>query len=272
VTSENGGLHPNGSGAAPVVEPFPAPPMTAPEPQASAQAQAVPEDVSPETMIFRSGLITPDQLGELVEQRVRTGRPAHEIVVERGWVDYATVAGALGLEAPEPSLATASTEPAPVVLAAADPFALTPAEPAPMVPAAAPVDPFALMPAPAAEPLPVEPYVPAPTFPTVEAPVELVVEPAFPPAAEESQAPTSEPEPAAETPTPAARVEFCLFVRFAGNERVHLATFSDADDAKEAARAAAEQIAAARDGWPFLGGRFVRPDAVLSIDVDAVVR
>jgi hypothetical protein len=141
-----------------------------------------------------------------------------------------------------------------------------------MAPAAAPVDPFGLTPVPAAEPLPIEPYVPAPAFPTVEVPVELVVEPPFPPAAEEPEAPTLEPEPSAEMPTPAASVEFCLFVRFAGNERVHLATFADAGDAKEAARAAAEQVAAARDAWPFLGGRFVRPDAVLSIDVDAVVR
>ncbi len=32
------------------------------------------------------------------------------------------------------------------------------------------------------------------------------------------------------------------------------------------------QLSSQRDDWPFVGGRFVRPDAVLSVDIDAVVR
>jgi hypothetical protein len=51
-----------------------------------------------------------------------------------------------------------------------------------------------------------------------------------------------------------------------------MATHAGAEEAKSAAQALVAQLSSERAEWPFVGGRFVRPDAVLSVDVDAVVR
>ena len=69
-----------------------------------------------------------------------------------------------------------------------------------------------------------------------------------------------------------AAVEFRVSIRFLGNECVEIASHTDADEAKSAAQALVAQLSQGGGDWPFVGGRFVRPDAVLSVDVDAVVR
>jgi hypothetical protein len=61
-------------------------------------------------------------------------------------------------------------------------------------------------------------------------------------------------------------------IRFVGNECVEIASHADAVAAKAAAQALVAQLSQERGEWPFVGGRFVRPEAVLSVDVDAVVR
>lgn len=251
MTSENGGFHPNGSGAPPIV-PFPGPPTSAPvlAPAPAPLAPAAPvavaeppaEELSPETLIFRSGLITPDQLGELVQERVRSGRPAHEIVIERGWADAAMVAQAL--------------------------VGQVPVQPSPP-----PVQPVPVEQPPALELVPEPVQEPAPSFtwqpePALEQPVAAVLPEPEPAAAE----PAAAAADAHTEPSAGAELEFSVSLHFAGGERVQLGSFAGAAAAKDAAREAAARLAAADEGWPFLGGRFVRPEAVLSVAVDAVVR
>ncbi len=263
---DNGNPYANGNGAghglAQLVEPTPEEAPTA--------------EPSPETLLFRTGLLSPDQLGELVQERVGSGRTVEEIVVERGWLDAATVAAAL-------SQGTASAPvPAPAVEPHPDPFAIPVAE---LTVQSIPVEPtqlaaatFELAPSPELQELPVAPepevlsFAPA----VVEAPVEpapvvlepVVLEPVVP------QPVVHEQPPAAElpAPAPAASVEFRVTIRFVGNECVEIASHADAVAAKAAAQALVAQLSQEHGEWPFVGGRFVRPDAVLSVDVDAVVR
>ena len=255
---DNGNVHMNGNGSAngavlvpqPTAQPTPTVTLAPPVPEAT-----------PETLIFRAGLLTPDQLGELVQERVSSGRTVEQIVVDRGWADAATVARVLGHEPPVVETAAPVVEiAAPVVEVAAAPVAVTP----PAVEAAAQVVEIATQPAEAAAPV-IE--VPAPA-----------VETAAPPAALAEPAPLHVvATPVAEATTEsveatATEVEFRVVLRFAGNEVTEIERFATADEAKGSAHTIAAELAGARDEWPFLGGRYVRPEAVLSVDVDAIVR
>jgi hypothetical protein len=252
---DNGNPYANGNGAghgvAQLVEPTP--------------EEAPAAEPSPETLLFRTGLLSPDQLGELVQERVGSGRTVEEIVVERGWLDAATVAGALGQGTASAPAAEPAVEPHP------DPFAIPVAEltaqPMPVVTAT-----FELAPSP--EPQPFPPVAPEPEVlsfapAVVEPPVVLepvLQEPVV-------QKPVVQEQPAgAGLPAPAASVEFRVTIRFVGNECVEIASHADAVAAKAAAQALVAQLAQQHGEWPFVGGRFVRPAAVLSVDVDAVVR
>ena len=275
---DNGNLTSNGSGAAAQLVVPPAAPLDAPS-----------VDASPETLLFRADLLSPDQLGELVQERVVSGRAVEEIVVERGWLDAETVARVLG---------GAPAAPAPE--AHPDPFALPlgehPAEPLPAQPfAAEPVPAASFAPAPEQQPQPViletppapfvpaavEPAAPEVTFPTLPVETAMVLEPiVLEPAALEPAAPEpaalepAAPEPAAPEPAALAStgVEFRVSIRFVGNDCVEVGAYADAVEAKAAAHALVVQLSSERVDWPFAGGRFVRPEAVLSVDVDAIVR
>lgn len=259
---DNGNAHLNGNGAVTLVPP----PAAQPTPTVTL-APPVPE-ATPETLIFRAGLLTPDQLGELVQERVSSGRTVEQIVVDRGWADAATVARVLGHEPQIVETEAAVVETAAPVVEIATPvveLAAAPAEiTAPAVEAAAPVVEIATQPAEATAPA-IE--VPAPA-------VEIAAQPAA----------VSEPAPLHVVATPVAdaitesveseatEVEFRVVLRFAGNEVTEIERFATADEAKSSAHAIAVELAGARDEWPFLGGRYVRPEAVLSVDVDAIVR
>lgn len=242
---DNGNAHLNGNGAANGAIGLAPPPVAYPAPTVTTAAPV--PDATPETLIFRAGLLTPDQLGELVQERVSSGRTVEQIVVERGWADAATVARALGHEPPAPEIA------APVVEIAA----------APVEPAATPVEsltPVAQIPTAPVE-VPVQALETAAQPPLVAAPAALHV--VATPAAE----PSSESIETEET-----EVVFRVILRFAGNEVIEIARFDTPVQAKEAAHTIAAELAGARDAWPFLGGRYVRPEAVLSVDLDAIVR
>jgi hypothetical protein len=282
---DNGNPYANGNGAghgiAQLAEPTP--------------ADAPAAEPSPETLLFRTGLLSPDQLGELVQERVASGRTVEEIVVERGWLDAAAIAAALSQSAASEPVPAPAVEPHP------DPFAIPVAEPtaqptqfaaatfeiAPspepqeLQPVAA--EPEVLSFAPAVVELPVEPapvepapvelasVEPAPVEPAPVEPAPVVLEPVvLEPVVLE---PVVQEQPAAaELAAPAASVEFRVTIRFVGNECVEIASHADAVAAKAAAQALVAQLSQERGEWPFVGGRFVRPDAVLSVDVDAVVR
>jgi hypothetical protein len=59
-----------------------------------------------------------------------------------------------------------------------------------------------------------------------------------------------------------------VIVRLNNNDRVEAAVVGDPPTAKAQARALVRYIAN-KDGddWPFVGGRFLRPDAIVSVDL-----
>jgi hypothetical protein len=126
-------------------------------------------------------------------------------------------------------------------LAAPDP---TPAPAA--VAAPAPVTPQVRAPEPVAAPAPVEP-VPAP----VAAPVPV-------PVAEAVAAPA------------ATGVRFQVLAHLANGERIEIAIADDADSARAAAIQAVQQLRESNE-WPLLAGRYVRPEAIVSVDVAALL-
>ena len=173
---------------------------------------------------------------------------------------------------PEPELVPPSA-PTPAAELAPEPEA-----PAPQVPLAAPEpepEPEPALsapePEPVSEPAPSAPEPepepePAPSAPVADAPPAPVETPAAPPEAGPETVlsflpPVSEPEP----PKPAFRVT----IRLANDEPFVVAECGDLDEAKEQAQDIIRQLAEAAVGdWPFVNGRFLKPDSIVSVDVE----
>lgn len=95
---------------------------------------------------------------------------------------------------------------------------------------------------------------------------EPVVEPepvVTPEPVAEAQVPPME-EPAAE---PQAETWYVV-LRLADGERIDVGAFGSSEDATAHARGVVEQISA-QSGWPFFEGRFLRPEAIVSVDLVA---
>jgi len=59
-----------------------------------------------------------------------------------------------------------------------------------------------------------------------------------------------------------------MTIRLTNGERVDAGEFFDEASAKQEARAIMMQIAAAdQDDWPFVNGRFLKPDTIVSVDI-----
>src|SRR5262249_12538247 len=115
--------------------------------------------------------------------------------------------------------------------------------PEPVRPVAAPEP---VQPEPVQEPAAVQPVAaPAPVEPVVSAPEPV--------------------EPEEPVASPALQVHVML--RLTNGERVEMASFEDKDAAKQFALGLSRERAISAD-WPFIGGRFIRPEAVVSIDID----
>jgi hypothetical protein len=183
-------FHVNGSnGASPTPAPAPA--------AETADQQPAP---SLETILFKAGLITADQLGEVVLERVQSGRPAGDIVVERGLVSRETLAEMLASPS-EPAPAP------PAVVEAAATHEVDHVQPPVAEPALASTAPSAVEPIqpPAVEPVPAQSFEPVPapaeTFAAVVAPApvaEAIAAPAPAPAVEAIAAPAAAPAPVVE--------------------------------------------------------------------------
>jgi hypothetical protein len=107
-----------------------------------------------------------------------------------------------------------------------------------------------------------EPETPAPAPPPLAAVPEPAPEPMSAPETEPIAESEREPEP-----EPAAQAHAAVFVRLTSGERIAAGGF----DGQEAAEARAKELMDALDAngeWPQLEGRYVRPDAVVSIDVE----
>ena len=173
----------------------------------------------------------------------------------------------------------AAAETAPIVEDEAEAEAV---EPAPGEPAAAEIgsEPptWASEPAEPAEEVPAEDADNAPTEPAAaeigSEPSTWASEPAEPaeevPAEDADNAPT---EPAAapqEVSAPGSKQgAFELVLRLVDGDRIPIGSFDSVDKAQDKAAEVVKQFAETEEGrWPFIGGRFLRPETIVSIDVD----
>jgi hypothetical protein len=76
-----------------------------------------------------------------------------------------------------------------------------------------------------------------------------------------------EPDPRIETPAPAESVR--VFVRLRTGDAIEVATFADRETAESRAAEIVDAIVNA-ERWPMVGRRFVRPEAIVSVDVEPV--
>ena len=73
-------------------------------------------------------------------------------------------------------------------------------------------------------------------------------------------------------PAPVAQaadaVTWHLTIRLTNGERVEAGDFTDLESAKDEAKAVMTQVADAdSDDWPFVNGRFLKPDTIVSVDI-----
>lgn len=240
---------------------------------AGAPVQTAPSP-SVEALLFNAGAISADQLGELVRDAVLTQRPVAAIAVERGLATLEMLAALqtnVGIDIPVPR---------------------PPEEPnaSPHLEASAPEVVSSPMPPPA-EPEPVELVVSqldGTTGFTTES--ELATSPQPEPlrsldervqaaVARATQAPLRPPAPvAAATPEPqtvvvadglpaGATAVFTVLVRLQSGERLAAGAAATFESATEDSRSLAAQLARA-DEWPFIAGRCIRPDTVVSVDIE----
>jgi Type II secretion system (T2SS), protein E, N-terminal domain len=144
-------------------------------------------------------------------------------------------------------------------------------------PALEPEPQVALEPAPEPEPEP-EP-APEPVF---EAPAEpeplvapLATEPAAPQTVQQSNGQVPEhfeddPPPPSAAP-PAGGAGFRVSIRLTSGERMTVAECEDVGEAKGYAKALTKQLGATdSEDWPFVNGRFLKPDTIVSVDVETL--
>jgi hypothetical protein len=119
---------------------------------------------------------------------------------------------------------------------------------------------------------PLPPFEPAFEVATPEPPVmppETVAETAIPqePVARTEPEPVTEslPEPDASQPT-AVDLKWTVVLRLADGERLEVGAFPGEAEAVEGARGVVAQIASEHT-WPFFAGRFIRPEAIVSVDL-----
>ena len=106
-------------------------------------------------------------------------------------------------------------------------------------------------------------------------PAEPVPAPPPPPPAAEAAAPdlepAPEPAPAPAQPEPTVAIVARVWARLSTGERVEVASFADLHEARARAEQVVRELSADRPAWPCFSGRFVRPEAIVSLDVEATL-
>ena len=192
--------------------------------------------VSLEAQVVRLGLMTTAEVATTMQEQAETGRPFAELAIQNGRISAEDVARLTGSETPAPPA------PAPPDLQLAPPPVATLNVVQPLV-----------QPAPVPEPK-VEPEAPAPPAPAQEPVAKITLDP---------------PEPAPEPPRPAAAAsgKATVFIRLTSGERISAGQFDTVDAAERRAR----ELMLAVDtpgNWPRVEGRYIKPDTVVSIDVE----
>lgn len=235
---------------------------------------------SVEALLFNSGAISADQLGELVRDAVLTQRSVAAIALERGLATTEMLAAlqaraGLDMSVPGPFGGANASPHAEIVSTEA-----TFAPPTPLPESAdifvSPLDTGTVMPASDPAEVVVE-SEPTTTPPRLE-PVESLEERVRAAVARAAQTPPSPPAPVVPTlgaqmaappddqPTVTAAA-FAVLVRLQTGERLAAGTTGTVESAVKIARSLAEQLAGAGE-WPLIAGRCIRPDIVVSVDVE----
>jgi Type II secretion system (T2SS), protein E, N-terminal domain len=175
----------------------------------------------------------------------------------------------------EPELAP-EPEPAPAPEPLLEPVAVAEETSAPQAFDAPPIPKYEQPAAPAPEPEPVVPAAePEASQTAAEAnghvPHELLEDDLLPsePATTVDEAPAAEPTPdparAAVSPNGGYRVS----IRLTSGERLTVSECADLGEAKGYAKALTKQLGVSDpDDWPFVNGRFLKPDTIVSVDVE----
>ena len=247
-------------------------------PAANGATATLPPSTPPlEALLFGAGMISADQLGDLVRDAAISQQPVASVALERGLVtapmlrtlleqagvEPSTVPGIPAETAYEMPIEPVTFEAAPAVEEpAASPIAAV-EQPA-VVPAPAPDVTAAVAAAVAAAAPDVGVIVPMPNGHALQTPSPE--EPALRLAADVA-------EPAvAEAPTPSEDEQleqFLVLVRLEGGERVLAGAATGFEAAAASARTLAGLFAEGGD-WPLVGGRYVRPQGVVSVDIERV--
>jgi hypothetical protein len=171
---------------------------------------------------------------------------------------------------PEPTPEPAFGAPAPVAFAEPEPPAS--AEPEPAFEAQAP-EPEA-EPEPVLEaPVPVEEHDPEPEpepTPVATEPVSLATEPVAPQTVPESNGQVPEDfEDDTPPPSESPAVGYRVSIRLTSGEKLTVADCDELGEAKGYAKALTKQLGATdADDWPFVNGRFLKPDTIVSVDIE----
>lgn len=236
-----------------VVPPEAAPLLQVPAPEAAAPIAPEPAPVEAEPVLQ---VPAPEPLPQVEQPAPEPVAPVEPVSAPRPLQ--------VSEHAPEPA-----PQPEPVLEPAATVEPLRVPEPAPTPEPVPTLEPIASPePAPLPEPTPPPaPYPPAAAQPEPEAQPEPTPEP------EPDLQP--EPEPAAPelvvAETPVAEESTALWrvlIRLTNGERVDAGDFSDPEGAKQHARSLMSHLADAEQGdWPFVDGRFLKPDTIVSVDI-----
>ncbi len=227
-----------------------------------------------ERLLLKYGLLSATQLTDAMREESATGRPLWDIVQDRGWVSredlvklaWQSSPNGAGPETNSPASSTVETEQASFV------------PPAP--------------PAPSAQPSPLQGHAETPPAIEITAPAPIAEHHAVPAApeavwtapaealpAEPTQLRTVEPAgvSAAETielghaPAASAQTPFRVLLRLVNGERLELEVCDSASSAHAHAEGLVRRLASGDESWPYFAGRFVRPESILSIDIDAAL-
>ena len=254
----------------------------APEPELHVQAEPEPE-FAPEPQAE----VAPEPEPEIASepQPEIAPEPQPEIAPEPEPVFEAPVREEAPVHEPEPTPAfepapapTFEPAPEPVATPELELVAAFPEPGAPQTYEPPPLPTYEEPPAPVAEPvvpLATEPVAPQTLQQTNGEVPHDVDDNALPPgpAAPEPEPVATNPVPvptATEPPAASAGPGFTVFVRLTSGERLTVAECADIGEAKGYAEALTKQLGGTDpDDWPFVNGRFLKPDTIVSVDVEA---
>ncbi len=222
------------------------------------------------TLIFRAGLLSEEQLQDALEDSIRRGRRLGQVLLERGLLQESDLArllaGQRGL--PYVSLGDLTIDPAATKLLSQEVAWLNHAVPVgfedgvPVVAIEDPTDAVVMR--------NVQDVIGGEVRFVVatRSEIQTVLGPRENDERPLPSLPARAAAPPAAHPPAQAGVPHRLVVRLTDGERIELGDYENAFRAQEEAKAVIRRLAAAGvSEWPYFGGRYVRPDSIVSLDL-----